>query len=136
MIRRGFITKRRRRGQAAVETMLLTFMVMIVLLGLVHLFSLTWASQNAHIRAREAVFHGDAYLTGAKGDSQFTQPSSAPFDPSMPGVSGNSGNYTVAEDSITPFDFSATAKDNARDDLFGSQEIEVTAKITSTPPSP
>ena len=128
MIRRESITKRR-RGQAAVETMLLTFMVMVVLLGVVHLFSLTWASQNAHIRAREAAFHGDAYLTGAKADSQFTQPGSAPFDPALPGPSG--GNYSVAEDSITPFQFSATATDESRDDLFGSQQIEVTATITS-----
>ena len=127
MIRRESITKRR-RGQAAVETMLLTFMVMVVLLGVVHLFSLTWASQNAHIRAREAAFHGDAFLTGTKANSQFIQPGSAPFDQAMPGPGGN---YTVAEDSITPFQFSATATDESRDDLFGSQEIEVTATITS-----
>ena len=129
MIRRESIT-RRRRGQAAVETMLLTFMVMVVLLGVVHLFSLTWASQNAHIRAREAAFHGDAFLTGAKADSQFTQPGSAPFDSNLPHAGGQ-GNYTVAEDSITPFQFSATATDESRDDLFGSQQIEVTATITS-----
>ena len=126
-MRRGFTTKRR-RGQAAVETMLLTFMVMVVLLGVVHLFSLTWGTQNAHIRAREAAFHGDAYLTGVKAGTQYTQPGTAPFSTSLPGPGGN---YTVAEDSITPFEFSATASDESRDDLFGSQNIEVSAKITS-----
>jgi Flp pilus assembly protein TadG len=127
VIRRVSIIKKR-RGQAAVETMLLTFMVMVVLLGVVHLFSLTWASQNAHIRAREAAFHGDAFQQGRGADSAFTQPGSAPFSTSMPGPGGN---YTVAEDSITSFNFSATASDQSRNDLFGSQAIQVTARITS-----
>jgi len=108
--------------------MLLAFMVMVVLLGLVHLFSLTWASQNAHLRAREAAFHGDAYLQGVRADSAFTQPGSAPFSIAL---DGPGGNYTVAEESITPFNFSATATDQSRDDLFDSQDIQVTARITS-----
>jgi hypothetical protein len=128
VILRDSITKQCRRGQAAVETMLLTFMVMVVLLGVVHMFSLTWGSQNAHIRAREAVFHGTAYQSGRGADSAFTQPGSSPFSTSLPGPGGN---YTVAEDSIVPFNFSATASDQARDDLFGGQAISVTAQITS-----
>lgn len=128
MIRRESITKSNRRGQAAVETMLLAFMVMVVLLGLVQLFSLTWASQNAHIRAREAAFHGDAYQSGRGADLAFTQPGTAPFSTSLPGPGGN---YTVAEDSVTPFTFSATASDESRDDLFGSRTISVSAQITS-----
>jgi Flp pilus assembly protein TadG len=128
VIRRESITKSSRRGQAAVETMLLAFMVMVVLLGLVQLFSLTWASQNAHIRAREAAFHGDAYQAGRGADLAFTQPGTSPFSTSLPGPGGN---YTVAEDSITPFTFSATASDQSRDDLFGARNISVSAQITS-----
>jgi hypothetical protein len=132
MIRRDFIIrpilKGCRRGQAAVETMLLSFMVMVVLLGVVHMFTLTWGSQNAHIRAREAAFHGSAFQSGRGAESAFTQPGSSPFSTSLPGPGGN---YTVAEDSIVPFNFSATASDQSRNDLFGAQNISVSAQITS-----
>lgn len=129
MIRRASITKpRRRRGQAAIETMLLAFLVMMVLLGMVQLFTLTWGSQNAHIRAREAVFHGDAYLEGTRASSQYTQPGSAPFSTSL---AGPGGNYTVAEDELVPLDFSATAVDQSREDLFGSHRIDARALMKS-----
>ena len=128
MIRRESTT-RRRRGQAAVETMLLTFTVMLVLLGLVHLFSVTWASQNAHIRAREAVFHGDAYLDVSNG---YTEPSTAPFSASLPGPGGN---YTVASGYEVDFAFTASANDESRDDYFEAQSIEVDAKIVRTMPT-
>ena len=122
MIRRESTTKRR-SGQAAVETMLLTFTIMFVLLGLVHLFSVTWAGQNAHIRAREAAFHGDAFLDVSNG---YTEPSTAPFSQSL---AGPGGNYTIATGYFEMYEFSAEANDASRDDYFGSQEIEVRAQI-------
>mgnify|MGYP001346462923 CR=1 FL=1 len=124
----SIIKRRRRRGQAAVETMLLVFLVMLVLLGLVHFFSLTWGSQNAHLRAREAAFHGDAFLQGTRAGSQFTQPGTAPFSTSL---AGPGGNYTVAPSEVLPFVFSAGASDEPRDDMFrqSGQTIRVDAVI-------
>jgi hypothetical protein len=77
---RTLLATKRRRGQAAVETMLLAFLVMMILMSLVHLFTVTWASENAHIRAREGVMHGTSYLVGDRADIAYTSVSSSPFD--------------------------------------------------------
>jgi len=124
---RTLLATRRRSGQAAVETMLLAFLVMLILMSLVHLFTVTWASENAHIRAREGVMHGTGYLVGDRADVAYTTVISAPFD-SM------TGNYTaLCQDyvcPITPYRFSAIATDTTPShDLFGSQSITVQAVI-------
>ncbi len=111
-----------RRGQAAVETMLLVAMVCVVLMGMVHLFTVTWATQNAHIRAREAALHGAAYTEGVRADGEYTQPGTSPFDEVE-------YNYSTAESDLTPVTFSATASDTSRDDSFGANAIEVMATI-------
>ena len=60
---------RHRRGQSAVETLIALPVVILVLVAMVQLWSLTWATQNAHLRAREAVLHGSGtYLSGARRD--------------------------------------------------------------------
>ncbi len=115
-----------RRGQAAVETMLLAFMIMMILMSLVHLFTVTWASENAHIRAREGVMHGTDYLTGDRADIAYTSVSSAPFDSMTGNYSAICSDYTCP---ITPFRFTATATDSTPDDFFGSQTISVQAVI-------
>jgi len=58
-----------RRGQAAVETMMLAFMVAVMVVATFHLWKVTWAAENSHIRAREAMFHGTAYMTGARSNN-------------------------------------------------------------------
>jgi hypothetical protein len=102
--------------------MLLVAMVCVVLMGMVHLFTVTWASQNAHIRAREAVLHGAAYTAGVRADAEYTQPDSSPFDEVEL-------NYATAESTLAPVTFSATASDTSRDDSFGANAIEVKATI-------
>ena len=57
---------RSRRGQAAIETMILMPLLVLVLVALVQLWSLAWAAQNAHLRAREGLLHGRTYL-GSRG---------------------------------------------------------------------
>jgi len=55
---------RRRRAQSAVEIMLLTPIVMMVFMAMYYLWSITFAAQNCHMRAREYALHGDTYLQG------------------------------------------------------------------------
>lgn len=57
---------RRRRGQSAVETLIVLPIVVLVLVAMTQLWSLTWAAQNAHLRAREGLLHGRTYL-GSRG---------------------------------------------------------------------
>jgi hypothetical protein len=109
---------RPRRGQAAVETMMLAFMVMVILMCMFHLFTVTWASQNAHIRAREALLHGHTYMQGDR--VSYSQANNELFD-------GN--NYTKADRNGT-IDFTAGASDQTRDDFIGAKDINITATIT------
>lgn len=100
---------------------MLAFLLTVVLVSMYHLFTVTWASQNAHMRAREAVLHGDAYLTGAR--TSYVSHSRVPFD-----SSSSVQNYRRADPGTT-INFQATAWDTTRDDLIGSQDIEVFARI-------
>ena len=48
----------RRRGQSVVETLLLVPILVVVILATLQLFTLTFAAQHAHLRAREHLLHG------------------------------------------------------------------------------
>ncbi len=99
----------------------MAFMVMLVLAATVHLFSVTWASQNAHIRAREAALHLDSYLGSRQaGSGGLTIYEQAPWDTSQQ-------NYVIADPSLCPGQWSGAAHDMARDDLFEQQSIDVQA---------
>ena len=96
---------------------MMAFVVVMLLVAMVHLFTVTWATQNAHLRAREALMHGDVYLTGVAPD--YVEVTQTPFQ---------SDNYQRAEPD-EPINFSARAWDATRADIIGSQSIEVTAFI-------
>ncbi len=104
-----------RRGQSAVETMMVVPIVALTILSLYYLWSVIFASENAHIRAREYALHGDAYLPDSEGVS-----GSAPFSGS---------NYSRADS--TSFRFEATATDESLAVFGHSDPIEATAVITS-----
>lgn len=106
---------RLRRGQSAVETMMVVPIVALTIMSLYYLWSVIFASENAHIRAREYVLHGDAYLPdadGVTGDSPFS-----------------AGNYQRADS--TSFHFEAKATDQSLGVFGRSDDIETTAVITS-----
>ncbi len=106
---------RTRRGQSVVETMMVMPLVALTIMSLYYLWSVIFAAENAHLRAREYVLHGDAYLPDTEGVS-----GSAPF---------SGGNYSRADS--TSFHFEATATDQSLP-VFGRAEvIEVRAVITS-----
>lgn len=108
---------RQRRGQAAVETLLLVPVVVVVMIAMLQLWSVTFAATNAHLRAREAVLHGTKYLDDRGSDVS----DRAPF-------SGN--NYTKA--SMRYFRFSATARDRTVGGMSGTpRDVRVTTVITS-----
>lgn len=107
----------RRAGQSAVETMLVMPLVVLVIVALYYLWSIAWASQNAHLRAREYVLHGDAYL-GSRGNGES---GSSPFDGT---------NYRRADS--TDFHFQATSRDRSIPGVAAAaHDIEVDAVITS-----
>jgi hypothetical protein len=110
-------TTRRRRGQSAVETMLLMPLLVLVVVAMYYLWSIAWASENAHLRAREYALHGDTYLSGrGNGES-----GNAPF-------SGN--NYSRA--SSTSFHFAASSEDRSIAGVAAQgEEVRVRAVITS-----
>ena len=108
---------RARRGQSAVETMLLMPLLVLVTVAMYYFWSIAWASQNAHLRAREYVLHGDTYL----GDRGADESGSYPF-------SGD--NYTRADS--TTFHFSASSSDESLAGVAAQGEsIEVRAVIQS-----
>lgn len=117
--------------------MLLTFMVMIILSAMVHLFTVTWASTQAHVRAREAVLHETYYLemNGRRGDSSFTQPLGNPvfnrdeLTYKVAAFQGDSFGDAAGTATDEPFSFDATATDTSRDDVFGANPIEVSATV-------
>jgi hypothetical protein len=105
----------RRRGQSAVETMMIMPLVAITIMSLYYLWSVIFAAENAHIRAREYVLHGDAYLPDSDGVS-----GSAPFSGS---------NYSRADSKTFRFESEATDQSLG---VFGTPEdIRTTAVITS-----
>lgn len=77
------------RGQSAVETMFMIPIMLLVFMGMFELFTLTFAAQNAHIRAREYVLHGGKYITDAPGGEPGKNADTV-FD-------YNAGNYRIAD---------------------------------------
>lgn len=110
---------RRRRGQSAVETMMMMPILALVIVALYYLWSIAFAAQNVHLRAREYALHGDTYL-GGRGNGES---GSYPF-------SGN--NYTRADS--TDFEFSGTSTDQSIPGVSRrGVDIEATAVISSRP---
>ncbi|MDP2312795.1 MAG: hypothetical protein Q8P41_07810 [Pseudomonadota bacterium] len=108
---------RRRLGQSAVETMLLMPLLVLVVIAMYYLWSIAWASQNAHLRAREYALHGDTYL-GGRGNNES---GSAPF-------SGT--NYERADS--TSFHFSGKSSDRSLPGVGArGEDIDVEVVITS-----
>ena len=105
----------RRRGQSAIETMMVVPLVAVTILALYYLWSVIFASENAHIRARESVLHGSAYLADDGGVS-----GSSPF-------AGN--NYKRADD--TDFHFESSARDESLGVFGAAEPIEAKAIIKS-----
>jgi len=94
------------RGQSAVETMFMIPIMLLVFMGMYELFTLTFATQNAHIRAREYVLHDGAYISAAPAGE--------------PGTGGNSvfdagaGNYRIADPSSWGAAGAATGSSSAK----------------------
>lgn len=108
---------RTRRAQSAVETMLVMPLVVLVIVAAYYLWSIAWGSQNAHLRAREYVLHGDAYL-GSRGNDES---GSSPFDGT---------NYRRADS--TDFRFRASSRDRSIQGVAARpHDLEVEAVITS-----
>ncbi len=110
---------RRRRAQSAVEVILLVPVIMMVFISMYYLWSITFAAQNCHMRAREYAFHGSKYLggrgQGTSGSAAFT---------------GN--DYQKAERGLTSFEFSGTSSDTSIPGVGSSGVgLNVTAVITS-----
>lgn len=97
----------------------MAWIIAILLVSMYHLFTVTWASANAHMRARESALHGDAYLRGAR--TGYTRTVRSPFLPSV-------GNYRKAEPGMT-INFQGLAWDTTRDDLIGSESLQVSVSI-------
>lgn len=111
--------RRPRRAQSAVEVMLLMPVVMMVFMAMYYLWSITFASANCHMRAREYALHGDTYLGGrAHGES-----GSSALDGS---------DYRKAERGLQSFEFSGNSSDRSIPGVGTSGiDIDVTARITS-----
>jgi len=111
---------RGRRGQAAIETSLSLFGVVVLIMGTWHLFQVTWGAQNANIRAREAVLHGTSNMSGKK--ASFTTADNPVWDEGK-------DNYKLAEYG-SPLNFSASATDRTNDGFFAGQTITANAYLT------
>jgi len=130
-----------RRGQSGVETMLLAALIAIMLVAMFHLFQVTWATQNAHIRAREATFHGKEYLKDYAPREDYVEVLDSDIyhwdvdrkNYALSGYqfsrNGTASNAPVGVDLL--YDFNASAQDATRADSFEQQQIEVTATITN-----
>jgi hypothetical protein len=55
--------RRDRHAQSSVETLMVVPLFVMVFMSMYYLWSVCFAAQNAHIRAREYVLHGTAYNT-------------------------------------------------------------------------
>lgn len=109
---------RRRRAQSAVEVMLLVPVIMMVFMSMYYLWSITFAAQNCHMRAREYVFHGNTYLSGrGQGTS-----GSTPFSGTDYQNAGQPGSFR----------FTANSSDTSIAGVGDSGvNLQVTAVITS-----
>ncbi len=92
----------RQGGQSAVETMFMIPLLLLVFMGMYELFTITFAAQNAHIRAREYVLHNGQYTLDARrpAPEAGNLVSNGSLD-----TSGNSplftgGNYIIADPGI------------------------------------
>ena len=98
-----FSSTRRRgqRGQSAVETMFMIPVLLLVFVGMYELFSITFASQHAHIRAREYVLHNGRYIEqapageNAGGSSVFSSSNYRVADKDIWGAGGSGRGYTA-----------------------------------------
>ncbi len=106
---------RARRGQSAVETMMVVPLIAMGIMSLYYLWSIIFASENAHIRAREYVLHGGAFLSDTDGVS-----GSDPFSGS---------NYQRADSQS--FRFESRASDQSLPVFGRAESIRTTAVITS-----
>ena len=104
---------RHRRAQSAVEVMLVAPVAVLVLLAMLQLFTLTFAAENAHLRAREHVLHGTAYLR----DRAWRTGGTTVFDEAA-------GTYRVAAPG--PFRFESRSSDHALPGL-GTEALKITA---------
>ena len=109
--------------------MMLAAMVVTILMGMVHLFQVTWATQNTHARAREALMHDTRYLEDYAPRASRIVVGSTPFERSETNYkkSGVEGGQPVGVGGS--YEFTATASDSTRNDSFGLQEVDVTATI-------
>jgi hypothetical protein len=102
--------------------MLCVPIILMVFMSMYYLWSITFAAQNAHMRAREYVLHQGTYL-GERAH----------------GTSGGGGtvwagsNYKKADTGIRPFRFEARASDTSIPGMssYGSKTITTHAYITS-----
>ena len=109
----------RRRGQSAVETVLLVPVLLMVLVATYQLFSLTFAAENAHLRAREHVLHGTSYLQ----DRAYRTSGSTVFD-------AGRQNYRKAEPGSFRFESSSSDRSIPGVGTTG-EEVTATAVVTS-----
>jgi len=108
--------RRDEHGQSAVETLLAVPLFIMVFMSMYYLWSICFAAQNAHIRAREYVLHGEYYKT-----SPYQTSGSTVFDV-------GSGNYLKAYGLGSR---SATSSDSSIPGMadYGSQTVTVTAGV-------
>jgi hypothetical protein len=111
---------RARRAQAAVETMLALPLLMMVLMGTYYLFTITFAAENAHLRAREYVLHENAYL----GSRAYNVSGSSVWD---------GDNYRKAERGVHSYSYRATSSDSSITGMesTGRQTLRANAAIRS-----
>ena len=87
-------SKASKAGQAAVETMFMLPMFLLIFIGMYELFTVTFAAQNAHIRAREYLFHHGEYLPNSRVPN-WENSGNKPGNPLFEG-----GEYAVARPDI------------------------------------
>ena len=132
--------KRGRRGQAAVETVFMLPIFMLIFIGMYELFTVTYGAQHAHIRARENLLHHGSYTPSSR---------TPPYGDQKPGTPlFQGGEYVVASPDIWGIpgivsgggglqgDFKAKAEDYAwggiqGDGNRGGAHIEATLVICS-----
>ena len=109
------LAKRRagERGQSAVETTFMLPIFILIFIGMYELFTVTFAAQHAHMRAREYLLHQGAYTQGSNRppwEGGSNMPAQGVFDVGQ-------RNYRIAEVDMwgkpgsRNFGFEATAED-------------------------
>lgn len=62
--------RKNQSGQAAVETIFMLPIFVLIFVGMYELFSVTFAAQNAHVRAREYLLHNGEYIDNSRRPPQ------------------------------------------------------------------